>query len=72
MEPDLERWIHAKFVNVRERKTDHEAIAKLHQQVEDGLLLLRVAGVFPTTEAAAAHERLAKGHLRGRLILEFD
>ena len=72
MEPDLERGIHAKFVNVRERKTDHEAIAKLHQQVEDGLLPLRVAGVFPATEAAAAHERLAKGHLRGRLILEFD
>jgi len=71
LETDLERGIHAEFVNVRERKTDHKAIARLAKQVEDGLLPLRVVDVFPAAEATKAHERFAEDGLRGRVILEF-
>lgn len=71
LETDLERGIRAEFVNVRERKTDHEAIARIAQQVEDGLLPLRVADVFPAAEATKAHERFSEDGLRGRVILEF-
>jgi NADPH:quinone reductase len=36
---------------------------------EAGRLTLRVAATYPLEEAAAAHERLARGGLRGRLVL---
>lgn len=71
-ESELERGIRAEFVNVRDRKTDHEAITRIGKQVESRLLPLRVAGVFPAEKAAEAHERFDGGGLRGRLILEFD
>lgn len=68
----LERGIKAVFVNVRERITDHAAIARLGQQVTSGLLALRVAAVFPAAEAVAAHHRFDEGGLRGRVVLTFD
>lgn len=68
----LERGIRTKFVNVRDRATDHAAIARIGQQVSSGLLPMRVAAVFPASEAEAAHRRLAEGHLRGRIVLDFD
>lgn len=45
-------------------RADGERLAELA-----GRLPARVAGVFPLAEAAAAHERLAAGGLRGRLVL---
>ncbi len=60
------------FVNVRERATDHEAIARIARQVESGLLPPRVAGTFPAAEASEAHRRLDAGGARGRFVLEFD
>lgn len=71
-ESNLDRGIRAVHVNVRNRVTDHAAIAQIGQLVESGLLPLRVAGVFPAAEAATAHERFDAGGLRGRLILEFN
>ncbi|MBV6848752.1 zinc-binding dehydrogenase [Xanthomonas campestris pv. heliotropii] len=68
----LERGIKTVFVNVRDRVTDHAAITRLGQQVTDGLLSLRLAGTFPAAKAAVAHQRLAEGGLRGRLVLDFD
>ena len=68
----LERGILTKFVNVRDRATDHAAITRIGRQVSSGLLPMRVATVFPASEAEAAHRRLAEGHLRGRIILDFD
>jgi NADPH:quinone reductase-like Zn-dependent oxidoreductase len=68
----LERGIRTKFVNVRDRATDHAAITRIGQQVSSGLLPMRVAAVFPASEAVAAHRRLAEGHLRGRIVLDFD
>lgn len=68
----LERGIKPVFVNVRERITDHAAITKLGQQVTAGLLALRVAAVFPATDAVAAHRRFDEGGLRGRVALDFE
>ncbi|KDN19577.1 NADP-dependent oxidoreductase [Amycolatopsis rifamycinica] len=50
-------------------RADGERLAGLARLVENGTLPVRVAGVLPLTEAAAAHERLAAGGLRGRLVL---
>ena len=68
----LERGVQVTFVNVRERAADHAALQQLGQQVESGLLPLRVAGVYEANDAVAAHQRFDKGGLRGRLILTFD
>jgi NADPH2:quinone reductase len=37
-----------------------------------GLITLRVAGVFPAAEAADAHRALEAGGVRGRLTLDFS
>ncbi|MDQ7807769.1 NADP-dependent oxidoreductase [Amycolatopsis sp. A133] len=50
-------------------RADGERLAELARAAEDGTLPLRVAGILPLKEAAAAHERLAAGGLRGRLVL---
>lgn len=44
---------------------------QLVQQVEQGVLTLRVANVFPADRAAEAHRQLAAGGVRGRLVLDF-
>ncbi|ADJ46653.1 NADPH:quinone reductase and related Zn-dependent oxidoreductase [Amycolatopsis mediterranei S699] len=50
-------------------RADGERLAELARLAENGTLPLRVAGVLPLTEAAVAHERMAVGGLRGRLVL---
>ncbi|MGW7206579.1 NADP-dependent oxidoreductase [Streptomyces sp. NPDC054837] len=44
---------------------------RLRQQVEEGLVTLRVAQTLPAEQAAEAHRLLAAGGSRGRLILTF-
>lgn len=51
---------------------EHEAIFELARLVERGELDTRVAETYPAREAARAHQRMAEGHLRGRLVLTFD
>jgi len=50
-------------------RADGDRLAELARLAENGTLPLRVAGVLPLAEAATAHERLAAGGLRGRLVL---
>lgn len=50
-------------------RADGARLAELARLVDEGRLTLRVAGALPLTEAAAAHERLSAGGLRGRLVL---
>ncbi|MGW3996398.1 NADP-dependent oxidoreductase [Amycolatopsis sp. NPDC004772] len=50
-------------------RADGDRLAELARLAENGTLPLRVAGVLPLAEAAAAHERLAAGGLRGRFVL---
>ena len=47
------------------------ALDRLRQQVEDGVLTLRVAQTFPAEKAAEAHRLLEAGGIRGRLVLTF-
>jgi NADPH:quinone reductase-like Zn-dependent oxidoreductase len=50
---------------------DRPALDRLRRQVEDGVLTLRVARTFPADQAAEAHRQLAKGGVRGRLVITF-
>ena len=66
-----QRGIRILHGNVRSHANDHAAITTLREQVEAGLLPLRVAATYPASAAAEAHRRLAAGHLRGRIVLAF-
>jgi NADPH:quinone reductase len=48
---------------------DAAALAGLSALAGSGKLTLRVAGTYPLADAAQAHERLAAGGMRGRLVL---
>ncbi|MFI6699048.1 NADP-dependent oxidoreductase [Streptomyces sp. NPDC050509] len=69
---DPGRGIKVKHLNVRERRTDRDAIVRLRDQVEDGTLTLRAAMSFGADDAVAAHTRLEQGGLRERIVLAFD
>jgi NADPH:quinone reductase len=56
---------------VRRVARDRAALDRLRQQAEDGVVTLRVARTFPAAEAAQAHRLLARGGVRGRLVLTF-
>lgn len=55
------------------RHYDHRAdlLDRLRQQVEDGVVTLRVAATYPPEQAAAAHQRLEAGGTRGRCVITF-
>jgi NADPH:quinone reductase-like Zn-dependent oxidoreductase len=61
--------VHPTWVN--EIITDHARIQRLRDQASSGVLTLRVADVLPAEQAALAHQRLAEGGVRGRLVLSF-
>ncbi|PLX96340.1 MAG: alcohol dehydrogenase [Desulfuromonas sp.] len=48
-----------------------DKLDRLRQQVDDGILTLRLAATYPMEQAAEAHRRLEAGGTRGRLVLEF-
>ena len=51
-------------------RTDALRLAELAALVDAGRLTLRAASTHPLDAVAAAHERLAGGGLRGRIVLE--
>ena len=55
------------------RDYNHRAdlLDRLRQQVEDGIITLRVAATFPPERAAEAHRRLEAKGTRGRLVIVF-
>jgi NADPH:quinone reductase-like Zn-dependent oxidoreductase len=55
---------------VRFRAQDTELLRRVRDYVESGAMRARVADVLPAQQAAQAHERLAAGGVRGRLILD--
>jgi NADPH:quinone reductase-like Zn-dependent oxidoreductase len=59
------------LVSVGEDYLSHEKLELLAKKVEDGVLTLRVARVFPAAEAQAAHRQLEAGGTRGKLVLRF-
>jgi NADPH:quinone reductase-like Zn-dependent oxidoreductase len=56
---------------VRSYVHEWEKLDRLRQQVEAGVLTLRVAEIHPPEKAAEAHRRLEAGGTRGRLIIQF-
>ena len=56
------------------REYDHRAdlLDRLRRQVEDGIITLRVAGVYKPQDAAEAHRRLEAGGTRGRCVIDFS
>jgi NADPH:quinone reductase len=50
-------------------RADGRQLAELVALVDAGTLTLRVAETFPLEKAASAHQRLAEGGVRGRLVL---
>ncbi|NUW30966.1 NADP-dependent oxidoreductase [Nonomuraea sp. SMC257] len=64
--PPAERGIRVETVFVR---SDGARLRELVALVEQGRLTLRLARTLPFEQAAEAHELLAKGGLRGRLVL---
>jgi len=55
-------WIH----------TDGPRLAELTALVDAGQLTPRVAATLPLERVATAHERVAAGGLRGRIVLTLD
>ena len=51
---------------------DKEKLDKIRQQVEDGLITLRVADVVDPDNAAEAHKRLEEGGTRGRMVIKWS
>ncbi|GAA5158947.1 MULTISPECIES: NADP-dependent oxidoreductase [Amycolatopsis] len=44
-------------------------LAELGRLVEDGTVRVGIDSTFPLAEAATAHERAARGHIRGKIVL---
>ena len=42
---------------------------RLGRAVEEAKLQVPIAGVYPLSDAAGAHERLAAGHVLGKIVL---
>jgi NADPH2:quinone reductase len=68
---DGQRGIRVLPCRVSRNAEDRAALDRLRQQVEDGILTLRVARTFPAEQAAEAHRLLERGGVRGRLVLTF-
>lgn len=68
---DGQRDLRVTPVLVREYAQEAEALDRLREQVEEGVLTLRVAQTIPAADAAEAHRRLEAGGVRGRLVLTF-
>jgi len=56
---------------VRTYDGEYEKLDQLREQVEAGVIRLRVADVFSPERAGEAHRRLQAGGTRGRLVIQF-
>jgi len=66
-----ERGIVTERVFVPDYARNHAALEALGQLAGRGQVKLRVARTFPAEQAAEAHRLLARGGLRGRVVLTF-
>ncbi|MFD7706396.1 NADP-dependent oxidoreductase [Streptomyces sp. NPDC059785] len=64
--PAAERGVRTDSIEVR---ADGARLGQLVALVDEGVLTTRVAGTYALDDAARAHERLAEGGVRGRLVL---
>jgi NADPH2:quinone reductase len=68
---ETERDIVIHPVWVRTYLKEQAKLDRLRQQVEDGVVTLRVAATFPPEQASEAQRLLEAGGTRGRLVIEF-
>jgi NADPH:quinone reductase-like Zn-dependent oxidoreductase len=68
---ETERGITIHQVAVSRYSENQAALAGLGALVSDGKLTLRVAETFPPERTGEAHEKLAAGGVRGRLVIVF-
>ena len=68
---ESERGITVHQVRVSDYAENQAALDKLGQLAAQGKLTLRVAETFPPEQAAKAHEKMAAGGIRGRLVIVF-
>ena len=66
-----ERGVRGVPCQVARAAEDRDALDRLRQQAEEGVLTLRVAREFPAEQAADAHRLLEAGGVRGRIVLTF-
>ena len=57
---------------VIEYDSDFDKLDTLRQQVEDGLITLRVADTVTPENASEAHKRLDAGGTRGRMVINWE
>lgn len=67
---ERERGVTLESIWVADYDQEQAKLDQLRQQVEDGVLTLRVADVLPMDKAAEAHRRMEAGGVRGRLVIE--
>ena len=69
---DSERNITIHQVRVSDYAENQAALAELGDLVSQGKITLRVSETFPPERAAEAHEKMAAGGIRGRLVIVFQ
>ncbi|MEE2667496.1 MAG: zinc-binding dehydrogenase, partial [Pseudomonadota bacterium] len=69
---DPQRDIKFSTTWVRTYNCDFEKLDKIRQQVEDGLITLRVADTVTPENASEAHKRLDAGGTRGRMVINWE
>jgi len=67
---ERERGVTLESIWVADYDQEQAKLDQLRQQVEDGVLTLRVADVLPMDKTAEAHRRMEAGGVRGRLVIE--
>ncbi len=68
---ESQRGITVHQVRVSDYAENQAALDLLGQLVSQGKLTLRVSETFPPEQAATAHEKMAAGGIRGRLVIIF-
>ncbi len=68
---ESERGVTIHPVWVRDYARERAKLDRLREQVEEGVVTLRVAGTFSADRAGEAHRILEAGGTRGRLVIEF-
>ena len=68
---ETERGIAISLVLVGQHLHEGDRLASLAELASNGVLTLRIAELLPAERAAEAHQRLAAGGVRGRLVLTF-
>ncbi|WP_406281197.1 zinc-binding dehydrogenase [Nocardia sp. NBC_00881] len=63
---DREAWRHGLGIQVR---SSGAQLAELGRLLDAGTLCVAIDTTFPLADARAAHERAARGHIQGKIVL---